>query len=99
MLKERLQEIQNFLQKHQDDIFEEHIDYFRSAANYLQKHDVPKIKSKYGEHYIICPWSHDDVTYGPDTCSCFRVDTVLIGSKQLILRYEKLFKRNLEYKN
>lgn len=92
------EKIESFRLKYEGDIFEEHIEYLQKALKYMQKYrGVEKRDSKYGDHYTNCPWSNDETTCGPDTCSCFFLDSYATRVNEIISRYEAYFKREQNY--
>lgn len=66
-----LKEIYNFLKSFSHIISDADKTKLVNIQSQLEHLDSMKlIKSKYGEHFEDCCWSHESTTCGPDTCSC-----------------------------
>lgn len=86
--------IEQFLNEFFDIICDEHKEEIEQHWEFLKTFiNVDKVNSKYGEHYVSCPWSKNDATEGPDTCDCYYVDMHLKRVLYLINFYKNLKKR------
>lgn len=87
--------IPKFLKDFSNVLFEEHKDRIERRYHFLKQYEnVEKKVSKYGVHYINCPWSNNNATSGPDTCGCHDVDCYNQEIQQLINFYQKLAGNN-----
>ena len=46
--------------------------------------------SKYGNHYLTCPWSNDEALDGPDTCECNDMKRKFRNIEKLINLYKRI---------
>lgn len=79
-----------FLNKYSDILWKDHKDDILFYRSFLMKYlNVPQTTSRFGIHFITCPWAHDTATDGPDTCSCHYVDSYDKKLNKIINWYER----------
>lgn len=84
--------IEKFLENYADMLRDEHKDSILKYHSFLKKYwGVPKMSSKFGYHFISCPWADDTTTSGPDTCPCYYVDSYNKKLYEIVNWYEKYF--------
>lgn len=84
-------DIKQFLVDYKDILLEEHKKeiehYYKFLKPYINR---KKVTSKFGEHYISCPWARDTTTCGPDTCECYNVEQYRGKMLSLIGLYRRI---------
>lgn len=87
--------IKKFLDDYSNVLLEEHKDTVEKRYKFLQQYEnVDKVNSKYGEHYVNCPWSSNSATEGPDTCACHTVEWYNQEIQRLINFYMRITRNN-----
>lgn len=83
-------DIKQFLLDYKNILLEEHREEIEHYYKFLKPYESrKKVTSKFGEHYISCPWARDSTTCGPDTCECHNVEQY----RERMLRLIKLYQR------
>lgn len=84
-------EILEFMKAHEHDLTEGHHEYLTGCLSFLKMFiNVPSIISKYGCHFVNCPWSKNLCQDGPDTCACYLIENRIFKVKKLMLLYGRL---------
>lgn len=82
--------IEAFLEEYSDILLEDHKELILEYYNFLITYtNEVKKSSKFGNHYISCPWSSDTTSSGPDTCACYYVDSYKEKLAKLVNWYKK----------
>lgn len=72
-------------------LLDEHREEFLRYIAFLKPYfNMEQVKSKYGTHYISCPWSKDNTTSGPDTCECCDTPRIVKKLEKLMHFYYRI---------
>lgn len=84
-------DLEQFFKDYKNILIEEHKEEIEHYHNFVKPYiSREKVASKFGEHYISCPWARDTTTSGPDTCECCNVEQYRRGMQRLMRLYQRI---------